>query len=647
MKTVPITGLIPNSSYSVSIRGKDADGNYTDWSSFSTFTSQIDSDPPSTPEAPTVNLAGPQNIIVNHTLNKSISGKLESDIAYLEVQTSDSSDSYVATTIIGNIPIGPLASAGVSQRFIYPAASASADVFVKARVRAVDRSGNQSSWSAWSTASSNIPAFESAYIGNLTANKITTGTLTAGTAISVGSTTPIVLKSNSTSPYGQIYVGAGNWGNADTQFYVDSSNKFSLGSSFTWDGSALNIGGSATFAGTVNAAGGLFTGFVTFGTATLGKDNFTVSTTTYSGLKINANNYWGVSALAATVLKVGDATNYLEWTGSLLSVRGNILATGGSFQGFLTAGTTMYLGQNITLALQGAIPAGTYSGLVLDAGTGYNFWLRDSSGGIRFQVGNNTNFLRWTGSALEINGSGTFNGSGSFSGNIYASNGTIGGWNIGASAIFTGTLGAGTYLYPSGNTWAFISTNAGVAAKYAFFDSGTTPGGYTLQVSGTAFISTSVYTPTITNSINPVDVTSSLKNSGVPTVSGSNNVILSATNIFQKNSASSQRFKNSIIDIDNIPELNSDLLLNIPIRAFRYNDDYLMDTDSRYQIFVPGMVAEEVDSVYPIAVEYDNDDYSGPPLVWNEKYLIPGMLKLIQKQHAKINYLETRIAALE
>ena len=647
MKTVPITGLIPNSSYSVSIRGKDADGNYTDWSSFSTFTSQIDSDPPSTPEAPTVNLAGPQNIIVNHTLNKSISGKLESDIAYLEVQTSDSSDSYVATTIIGNIPIGPLASAGVSQRFIYPAASASADVFVKARVRAVDRSGNQSSWSAWSTASSNIPAFESAYIGNLTANKITTGTLTAGTAISVGSTTPIVLKSNSTSPYGQIYVGAGNWGNADTQFYVDSSNKFSLGSSFTWDGSALNIGGSATFAGTVNAAGGLFTGFVTFGTATLGKDNFTVSTTTYSGLKINANNYWGVSALAATVLKVGDATNYLEWTGSLLSVRGNILATGGSFQGFLTAGTTMYLGQNITLALQGAIPAGTYSGLVLDAGTGYNFWLRDSSGGIRFQVGNDTNFLRWTGSALEINGSGTFNGSGSFSGNIYASNGTIGGWNIGASAIFTGTLGAGTYLYPSGNTWAFISTNAGVAAKYAFFDSGTTPGGYTLQVSGTAFISTSVYTPTITNSINPVDVTSSLKNSGVPTVSGSNNVILSATNIFQKNSASSQRFKNSIIDIDNIPELNSDLLLNIPIRAFRYNDDYLMDTDSRYQIFVPGMVAEEVDSVYPIAVEYDNDDYSGPPLVWNEKYLIPGMLKLIQKQHAKINYLETRIAALE
>ena len=38
-----------------------------------------------------------------------------------------------------------------------------------------------------------------------------------------------------------IYIGAGNYGNADTGFFVDAAGRFSLKDNFTWDGSALNI----------------------------------------------------------------------------------------------------------------------------------------------------------------------------------------------------------------------------------------------------------------------------------------------------------------------------------------------------------------------------------------------------------------------
>ena len=44
----------------------------------------------------------------------------------------------------------------------------------------------------------------------------------------------------------QIYIGAGNYGEGDTGFFVSSSGEFSLGDKFVWDGSVLNISGSIT-----------------------------------------------------------------------------------------------------------------------------------------------------------------------------------------------------------------------------------------------------------------------------------------------------------------------------------------------------------------------------------------------------------------
>jgi hypothetical protein len=51
---------------------------------------------------------------------------------------------------------------------------------------------------------------------------------------------------------------------------------------------------------------------------------------------------------------------------------------------------------------------------------------------------------------------------------------------------------------------------------------------------------------------------------------------------------------------------------------------------------VPGFIAEEMQEIYPIAV----DTLNGQPETWNPKYIIPGMLSLIQDHEARLAKLE-------
>ena len=79
------------------------------------------------------------------------------------------------------------------------------------------------------------------------------------------------------------------------------------------------------------------------------------------------------------------------------------------------------------------------------------------------------------------------------------------------------------------------------------------------------------------------------------------------------------------------------------VRQFKYKDDYIDKDDQRFDTVVPGFIVEELKDVYPIAVDYDGDK----PKDWNERYMIPPMLKLIQDQHKQIEDLTRRIEALE
>lgn len=103
-----------------------------------------------------------------------------------------------------------------------------------------------------------------------------------------------------------------------------------------------------------------------------------------------------------------------------------------------------------------------------------------------------------------------------------------------------------------------------------------------------------------------------------------------------ESTASSARFKTDIVDLSSVAELDPKKLLQLPVHAFRYKDDYLGEEDERSGALVPGFIAEEVDQIYPIAADYE----LGQPNNWNDKFMIPAMLSLIQDLYKEIALLK-------
>lgn len=105
----------------------------------------------------------------------------------------------------------------------------------------------------------------------------------------------------------------------------------------------------------------------------------------------------------------------------------------------------------------------------------------------------------------------------------------------------------------------------------------------------------------------------------------------------RRSTASSARFKEEIVSLSTVADLDPSKLLDLPIRAFKFKSDYLDATDNRSGVLVPGLIAEEVAEHYPIAADRGND---GVVENWNERFVIPGMLALIQDLHARVKTLE-------
>lgn len=103
-----------------------------------------------------------------------------------------------------------------------------------------------------------------------------------------------------------------------------------------------------------------------------------------------------------------------------------------------------------------------------------------------------------------------------------------------------------------------------------------------------------------------------------------------------RSTASSQRYKENITPIREIAELDPKKLLDIPVRAFTYREDYLSDTDSRFGALIPGFIAEEVDAVYPTAADYEDGQVES----WNDRMIVPGMLALIQDLYKEVQTLK-------
>lgn len=177
--SVTIEALVVGIQYDFSIQAFDQLSNRSVWSS--TVNATAANTAPSTPAAATA-VANTQSIQVSHNLQKATSGRLESDVSYLQVHLGTSSGFTAdASNLIGSMQVEP-GSTFVSAVFTTPVVDSSVNRWV--RVIAVDRGGLMSSQSATSAVTvglilnANIAnaTITSAKINDLEANKITAGT---------------------------------------------------------------------------------------------------------------------------------------------------------------------------------------------------------------------------------------------------------------------------------------------------------------------------------------------------------------------------------------------------------------------------------------------------------------------------------------
>lgn len=123
-----------------------------------------------------------------------------------------------------------------------------------------------------------------------------------------------------------------------------------------------------------------------------------------------------------------------------------------------------------------------------------------------------------------------------------------------------------------------------------------------------------------------------------------NTYIDSAGNVYKSSTTSSKRFKEDVKLVEN-EDLNPENLYDIDVVQFKYKKGHFTNKeDPRYRKDMIGFIAENVYEHYPMAADYHiGDDGNVVCDGWNEQYLIPAMLKLIQDQHKRILELEKGI----
>lgn len=201
--------------------------------------------------------------------------------------------------------------------------------------------------------------------------------------------------------------------------------------------------------------------------------------------------------------------------------------------------------------------------------------------------------------------------SGSFTGTISSSSGTIGGWSLNASQLYSGS--------------SYMSATTGNAV---FNDLTAT------TITG----NTSIYSTGWIESTGYMRANGSLYAAGHTTTgAAANGYVNATTGLIARSTASSQRYKHDIVNLMDVPELDPRVLYELPVRAFRFNKDYLPATDDRADVLVPGFIAEEVDAIYPAATDYND----GQVETWNDRMLVPALLALVQDLNQRLKNLES------
>lgn len=190
-----------------------------------------------------------------------------------------------------------------------------------------------------------------------------------------------------------------------------------------------------------------------------------------------------------------------------------------------------------------------------------------------------------------------------------------------------------------------ISTNTTIIDTYQDSD-GTyffrPPSGSTSVVlGGSSYPFARLYTKGLTVSESRIVCKPSYDN----TTTYATNLYVGTTGIYSRTTNTSSRTIKHEIERLSADELKAENLYDLGVVQFKYNDGIITDTeDARYGKTLPGFIIEDMNNVYPIAVDKPGDnvkDWS-----WNAQYMIPPMLKLIQDQHSEDIRIESEIRSI-
>jgi hypothetical protein len=351
----------------------------------------------------------------------------------------------------------------------------------------------------------------------------------------------------------------------DIWFNTSSDNAISRWDGSTWVLSALGTNALANFSANKITSGSIDASVITVSNLNAGN----ISTGTLNADRIAAASITGSKIVAGTITASNIATNTITAT---QIAAGTITATQ------IASGT-------ITAT---QISTGTITATQIASGTITT-----------------TQLATGTLSATNIS-TGTLSASVA----LTAESGTIGGWNISSSSIYTGSIANPNSSLSSSGAALFAGTVSAAALGIA--------GG--ANIGGSLEIASTMFAPNLSTS-------SSATNLRVAT---------GAIGEVTETSASSIRLKENIVDVNTVFDLDPKKLLDLPVRAFTYKEGYLAASDDRVDVMIPGFIAEELDAIYPIAVDYGQDG----PHSWHDRIIIPGLLALIQDLHARVTTLE-------
>lgn len=116
------------------------------------------------------------------------------------------------------------------------------------------------------------------------------------------------------------------------------------------------------------------------------------------------------------------------------------------------------------------------------------------------------------------------------------------------------------------------------------------------------------------------------------------NMYITSNGVIGRSTSSSQRYKRDIVLAD-ISDLKC--LYDLPIKKFKYKNDYIAADDELYDKYLYGFIVEDLESILPCAVQHTNDeDGAVIPEMWNSNIIVPSLLKLIQDLNTRLKNIE-------